>query len=325
MTITRSAPPATNGFKSEVLAGLLRPQKKLPAKYFYDTAGSLLFDRICELPEYYPTRTEMSIMRQFAAAMADRCGANCLLVQLGAGSLTKVRLLLEHLERPAGYVPVDVSGEHLRAATRALSRDYPDLDVRPVVADFTAPFELPLLAARRRVVYFPGSTIGNFEPAEADALLRQAARLVGRGGGLLLGVDLVKPVAVMEQAYNDSAGVTAAFNRNLLVRINRELGADFDPSTFRHHAFYNAERSRIEMHLVSNRQQRVRVGSTVFDFRPGESIHTENSHKYDVRKLAARAAACGLRLDSQWTDDQNYFAVLDLAAVERGSPCEPRR
>jgi len=324
MTITRSVPSATNGFRSEVLAGLLRPQKELPAKYFYDTAGSLLFDRICELPEYYPTRTESSIMRQFAAAMAVRCGADCLLVELGAGSLTKVRLLLEHLERPAGYVPVDVSGEHLRAATRALSRDHPDLDVRPVVADFTAPFELPRLAARRRVVYFPGSTIGNFEPAEADALLRQVAQLVGRGGGLLLGVDLIKPVAVMEQAYNDSAGVTAAFNRNLLVRINRELGADFDPSAFRHHAFFNAERSRIEMHLVSNRQQRVRLGSTVFDLRAGESIHTENSHKYDVRKLAARAAACGLRLDSQWTDDKNYFAVLDLTAVECGSPREPR-
>jgi L-histidine N-alpha-methyltransferase len=325
MTITLSVPSATNGFRSEVLAGLLRHQKELPAKFFYDAAGSLLFDRICELPEYYPTRTELSIMRQYAETMAALCGANCLLVELGAGSLKKVRLLLDHLERPAGYVPVDVSGDHLKAATRALSREYPDLDVRPVVADFTAPFELPPIAARRRMVYFPGSTIGNFEPAQADALLRQAARLVGPGGGLLLGVDLIKPISVMEQAYNDSAGVTAAFNRNLLVRINRELGADFDPSAFRHQAFFNAERSRIEMHLVSNRQQRVRVGSTVIDFRPGESIHTENSHKYDVKELAARAAACGLRLDSQWTDDHNYFAVLDLTAVERGSPCEPLR
>jgi L-histidine N-alpha-methyltransferase len=314
MTTTRRSPSAADPFRADVLAGLSRPQKRLPAKYFYDAAGSRLFDRICELPEYYPTRTELGILERYAGAMADWCGPDCLLVELGAGSLTKVRFLLDHLERPAGYVPVDVSGEHLQAAAAELAADYPALPVRPVVADFTAALDLPPLPARRRVVYFPGSTIGNFEPAEADALLRRVARLVGPGGGLILGIDLRKPTEVLEPAYNDAAGVTAAFNRNLLARINRELGGDFDPAAFAHHAFYNAERSRIEMHLVSERRQRVRVGPAAFDFQPGESIHTENSHKYDVRELAERAAACGLHLTESWTDERSYFAVLGLTA-----------
>ena len=315
MMITyRKVSPAER-FRADVLAGLSRPQKRLPAKYFYDAAGSRLFDRITELPEYYPTRTELGILRRHAGAIADCCGSFCLLVELGAGSLRKVRLLLDRLDRPAGYVPVDVSGDHLRSAAAVLADDYPDLDVRPVVADFSGPFALPQVPAGRRVVFFPGSTIGNFEPPEADALLRRVAQLVGRGGGLLLGVDLRKQVDVLERAYNDAAGVTAAFNRNLLVRINRELGADFDPAAFRHHAFFNREQSRIEMHLVSERRQTVRVGPTPFHFRPGETIHTENSYKYDLGELAARALRCGLRLDEQWTDAQNYFAVLCLTAM----------
>ncbi len=314
MTTTRRSATAADPFCADVLAGLSRTQKRLSAKYFYDAAGSQLFDRICELPEYYPTRTELGILRSHAAAMADWCGSDSLLIELGAGSLTKVRFLLNRLERPVGFVPVDVSGEHLRAAAETLVAEYPTLAVRPVVADFTTAFALPPLAARRRVVYFPGSTIGNFEPAEADTLLRRVARLVGPGGRLILGVDLRKPVDVLEAAYNDAAGVTAAFNRNLLTRINRELGGDFDPTAFRHHAFYNAGRSRIEMHLESERRQRVRVGPAVFDFRPGESIHTENSHKYDVSELAARAAGCGLHLSETWTDERGYFAVLGLTA-----------
>ncbi|MFO0851787.1 MAG: L-histidine N(alpha)-methyltransferase [Gemmataceae bacterium] len=314
MTTTRCVPSATARFRADVLAGLSRPQKRLPAKYFYDAAGSRLFDRICELPEYYPTRTELGILGRHADAMAGWCGSGCLLVELGAGSLRKVRHLLDRLESPAGYVPVDVSGDHLAAAARALADGYPGLPVRPVVADFTAPFDLPLPPARRRVVYFPGSTLGNFEPAEADALLRRVARLVGPGGGLILGVDLRKPAAVLEPAYNDAAGVTAAFNRNLLVRINRELGGDFDPAAFAHRAFYNAGRSRVEMHLVSGRRQRVRVGRAAFDFRPGETIHTENSHKYDRNELAGRAAGCGLRLAETWADERGYFAVLGLTA-----------
>ena len=306
---------ATDHFLKDVLAGLAKPQKRLPSKYFYDAAGSQLFDRITELDEYYPTRTELGIMRAHARAMADCCGPRSLLVELGAGSLTKVRLLLDRLERPAGFVPVDVSGEHLRAAARELVAEYPDLGVWPVVADFTEPFEIPSRKAARRVVYFPGSTIGNFDPRDADALLRRVARLVGPGGGLLLGADLQKDVAVLEPAYDDARGVTAAFNRNLLVRINRELGADFDPGAFRHRAFYNRERSRIEMHLVSEFDQRVHMGGRAFAFRAGESIHTENSYKYDVTELARRAAACGLRAEECWTDEKGYFAVMYLSAV----------
>jgi len=323
MITIRCAPPPVADFRADVLAGLSRSRKRLPAKYFYDAVGSRLFDRICELPEYYPTRTELAILKRHSPEMAGWCGPGCLLIELGAGSLTKVRFLLDHLERPAGYVPVDVSGDHLRVAATTLAADYPTLPVRPAVADFTAAFALPLISARRRVVYFPGSTIGNFEPAEADTLLRRVARLVGPGGGLILGVDLRKSADVLEPAYNDAAGVTAAFNRNLLARINRELDGDFDLPAFRHHAFYNAGRSRIEMHLVSGRRQRVRVGPTVFDFRPGETIHTENSHKYDVRELSERAAGCGWELAATWADERSYFAVLGLTAHPLPSEIAP--
>jgi L-histidine N-alpha-methyltransferase len=243
--------------------------------------------------------------------MAARCGPNAQLVELGDGSLTKVRILLDALDRPAGYVPVDVSGEHLYAA----ADDYPELDVRPVVADFMADFEVPDLAADSRVAYFPGSTIGNFDPDKADGLLRRIARFVGPDGGLLLGVDLRKDVAVLERAY-DAAGVTAAFNRNLLEPINRELDGNFDVESFRHRAFYNAEKSRIEMHLVSEIAQRVRVGHETFPFRAGESIHTENSYKYDVGELVVRPETCGLHLNEGWTDARNYFAVLYLSAAQ---------
>jgi dimethylhistidine N-methyltransferase len=305
----------TERFRADVLDGLSRPRKRLAAKYFYDAAGSQLFDAITELPEYYPTRKELGILRARSGEMARRCGPRCLLVELGAGSLSKVRLLLGRLDRPAGYVPIDVSGQHLRAAAAALADDYPALDVTPVVADFTRELVLPDVPAERRVVYFPGSTIGNFDPSEADALLRRVAQLVGPGGGLLLGIDLRKDITVLERAYNDTAGVTAAFNRNLLVRINREFGADFNPSMFRHIAFYNIERSRVEMHLVSAAEQRVQIGDAVFHFRAGESIHTENSYKFDVAEFAGCAARCGLRLDATWTDPRNYFAVLYLTAV----------
>jgi L-histidine N-alpha-methyltransferase len=307
---------ADHRFRADVLAGLTRPDKRLPAKYFYDAAGSALFDEITRLREYYPTRTELGIMRRHAAEMAARLGRGCLLVELGGGSLVKVRLLLDHLADPAGFVPVDVSGDHLRTAAAELARAYPGLDVLPVEADFTGPFPLPAppRPAARRAVYFPGSTIGNFDPPEADALLRRVARLVGPGGGLLLGIDLRKDPAVLEAAYDDPAGVTAAFNKNLLARINRELGADFDPDAFAHRAVYDRERSRVEMHLVSRVAQRVRVAGRVVAFRAGEGIHTENSYKYDVAEFAARAAGCGLHADAVWTDDRRYFAVLHLTA-----------
>jgi dimethylhistidine N-methyltransferase len=313
---TATAKPLTGSsrFLADVLAGLSAPQKRLSPKYFYDRAGSRLFDRICELPEYYPTRTELAIMHRAAGEMANRCGPRCLLAELGAGSLLKVRLLLDRLDRPAAYVPVDVSGDHLRAAAKELAADYPSLDVLPVVADFTQPFGLPDVPAARRVVYFPGSTLGNFDPPEAEALLRRIARLVGPGGGLLLGVDLRKGEAVLERAYNDAAGVTAAFNLNVLARINRELGADFDLDAFRHRAFYNRERSRIEMHLVSTLPQGVRVGDRSFYFSAGETIHTECSYKYDPAELAAWAARCGLRAVEWWADERDYFAVAFLTA-----------
>lgn len=315
MTSTLAAPRIKDPFLADVLSGLSRPQKRLPSKYFYDAVGSRLFDRITELDEYYPTRTELAIMRAHAGAMAARCGLRCLLIELGAGSLVKVRLLLDRLDRPAGYVPVDVSGEHLREAAKVLGADYPGLGVYPVVADFTRPFELPPVPAARKVAYFPGSTLGNFDPTEADDLLRRIARLVGRGGGLLLGLDLRKSPAVLEPAYNDARGVTAAFNRNVLVRINRELDGDFDPAAFRHRAIYNRERSRIEMHLISRASQQVRVGDATFAFRAGESIHTENSYKYDLDDIARRAADCGLRAEQTWTDENRYFAVMYFSSV----------
>ncbi len=317
MNTTKLRPVVADPFRADVIAGLSRPQKRLSAKYFYDAAGSQLFDRITELDEYYPTRTELGIMRKHAAAMAGCCGPRCLLIELGAGSLVKARLLLDRLDRPAGFVPVDVSGEHLDVAARQLARDYPKLPIAPVTADFTGDFPLPTIPAARRVVYFPGSTLGNFEPAEADALLRRIAALVGPGGGLLLGVDLRKDVAVLERAYDDRLGVTAAFNLNLLTRMNRELDADFDLGEFEHSALYNPSRSRVEMHLRSRIDQRVSVGGAAFDFRAGETIHTENSHKYDVRELTARALGCGLRVEAVWTDPRDYFAVLSLVAEPR--------
>ncbi|CAN5309683.1 L-histidine N(alpha)-methyltransferase [soil metagenome] len=316
MTSTLVALRANDTFEKDVLAGLSRRHKRLHSQYFYDAAGSQLFDRITELDEYYPTRTELAIMRTHAAAMADRCGPGTLLIELGAGSLVKARLLLNELDSPAGYVPVDVSGEHLRSAAKELAASYPSLRIDPVVADFTRPFKLPRITAARRVVYFPGSTIGNFDPVEADTLLGNFARVLGTGGGLLLGIDLRKDPAVLERAYNDARGVTAAFNRNLLVRINRELGADFDLTQFRHLAYYNIERSRIEMHLVSAVTQEVRVSDHVFTFRAGESIHTENSYKYDLAEFGRRAAARGLRVDATWTDQDRYFAVLYLTEVD---------
>jgi L-histidine N-alpha-methyltransferase len=312
----------TDRFRADVLAGLTAPRKRLAAKYFYDAEGSRLFDRITELEEYYPTRTELCIMRRHAAEMAAAIGPRCLLTELGAGSLTKVRLLLDQLPDPVAYVPVDVSGDYLSAAAAELEADYPRLDVLPVVADFTTGFAVPEPArpTARRAVYFPGSTLGNFDPPDADRLLRRVARLVGPGGCLLLGVDLRKDVTVLEAAYNDRRGVTAAFNKNVLARINRELGADFDLESYRHRAFYNSRLSRIEMHLVSETDQEVRIGDAVVRFRAGESIHTENSYKYDLGELRERADGWGFRVERVWTDPRRYFAVILLAALGHTLP-----
>lgn len=306
-------------FLADALGGLRRPNKTLPCKYFYDSEGSKLFDQICELPEYYPTRTELGILRAHAGELAACLGPGALVVEYGSGSSVKTRLLLDRLERPAAYVPVDVSREHLLATALALRLDYPSLPVLPVCADFCAPFALPRLrrAPRRRAVYFPGSTIGNFSEAAAAALLAGIARLVGPGGALLVGADLVKDPRVLERAYDDAAGVTAAFNLNLLGRMNRELGADFDLRRFRHRAAWVPGPQRIEMHLVSEAPQVVHLGGTEIHFARGESICTEHSHKYTLPGFAALARRAGLIVRRVFTDRAQQFSVQYLEVPRR--------
>ncbi|MGB1274615.1 MAG: L-histidine N(alpha)-methyltransferase, partial [Nannocystaceae bacterium] len=280
----------------EVLAGLNQTRRRLPSKYFYDRRGSELFDRICELPEYYLTRTEIGIMRAHAAEMAACIGNDSLLIEYGSGSSLKIRLLLDQLtERDglAGYAPVDVSRAHLMNASDAIVADYPKLAVHPICADFTNPFTLPVAAeTARRVVYFPGSTIGNFPAPAAIALLSQIAGQIAGQGGALIGIDLQKPDAILHAAYNDVQGVTADFNLNILTHINRAVGANFDIENFAHRAFYNAERGCMEMHLVSLREQVVTVAGQRVTLAAGETIHTEDSHKYTIAgftELAAQA------------------------------------
>ena len=302
---------ATEKFRAEVMHGLRASVKELPCKYFYDEAGSELFEQITQLEEYYPTRTEQAIMDRHASEMADLLGRRCLLIEYGSGSSAKTRRLLNRLPHLAGYVPIDVSGEFLRRSAQALAEEYPRIEVLPLCADFTRPLEMPVPRepAARRVVYFPGSTIGNFTPAESIVLLRRTARLCGPGGGMLLGVDLRKDPHVLEAAYNDVSGVTAAFNRNLLVRINRELGGDFAVEQFDHRAFYNAVEGRIEMHLVSRRDQHVHLGDAVFAFVAGESIRTEYSYKYSIRNIRDMTEAAGFSWERAWMDEREYFSV----------------
>lgn len=309
------AASAQDPFLQDVLAGLSRPQKSIPPKYLYDGEGSRLFDAICELPEYYPTRTETGILGAHADDVAARIGIGAVVVEFGSGSSVKVRLLLDALQDCRGYVPVDISGEHLSAAAVRLSEDYPHLSIRPVVADYTRPFPVPALAGRR-VGFFPGSTIGNFSPGEARGFLCTAAEIIGPGGGLLVGADRRKDPSVLVPAYDDAAGVTAAFNLNLLTRMNRELGADFDPKRFAHRARYDTDRHRIEMHLESLEAQTVAIAGETFRFATGETIHTENSHKFDQDSFAALAEPAGFRLEETWTDANGWFDVhwLELAS-----------
>ncbi len=302
-------------FGREMRAGLSRAVRSVSPKFFYDVEGSALFDRICELPEYYPTRTELQILTDHAADMASEIGPNAEIIEFGAGSLTKVRLLLDALKTPRRYVPIDISGAHLEAAAERLRADYPDLAVQPVAADYTMPLVLPAPGegAGRRVGFFPGSTLGNFSPDEALSFLQLAARLL-RGGALLLGVDLVKDAGVLHAAYNDAQGVTAAFNLNLLRRANTELGTDFNLDGFSHAAFYNAPMKRIEMHLISRRAQTVSLGDDVFEFAEGETIQTENSHKFTVDGLRALAEKAGFVPKAVWTDPARLFSVHWLQA-----------
>lgn len=301
-------------FRRALVAGLRGTPKSIPCRFFYDAAGSRLFDRICDLPEYYPTRTELHLLSAHAGEFASLIGPGSEVVEFGAGSGVKVRLLLDALDRPAIYRPIDICGEHLLMAARGLARDYADLSVRPVIADFTQPIPLPAVRPGvRRVGFFPGSTIGNLAPAEATRFLRGAARLL-RGGGLLIGVDLVKDHDVLRRAYDDAQGVTAAFNRNVLVRANRELGADFRPERFAHRAVFNAALSRIEMHLVSRGAQRVHVAGEEFSFADGETIHTENSFKYSVGGFRRLAASAGFVPVRTWVDPARLFSLHWLEA-----------
>jgi len=312
--------PAAQTFYDDVVAGLSRPERSLPCKYFYDERGSKLFEQICQLDEYYLTRTELSIMRRHAGQMAEQIGRGVMLVEYGSGSSIKTRILLDHLADPVAYVPVDISRDHLQQSADDLHRHYPDLEVLPVCADFTEDFELPV--SRREpthdAVYFPGSTIGNFQPQAAQAMLRRIVRLCGCGGGLLIGIDLQKDARTLEAAYDDSQGVTAQFNLNLLRRINRELDGDIRVQDFRHLARYNEALGRIEIYLVSRCDQTIRVGDHSFDLAEGETIHTENSHKYTIDGFADLAAAAGLTLRRHWTDPQDRFAVLHLAILNSG-------
>jgi dimethylhistidine N-methyltransferase len=301
-------------FGRAMLAGLAARPRAISPKFFYDAAGSALFDQICTLPEYYPTRTEIGILDRHAGEIAACVGEGAEIVEFGAGSVLKIRRLLDALERPARFLPIDISGEHLHAAADALRADYPTLAIEPVVADFTKPLALPKpLGGGRRFGFFPGSSIGNFTPEEAVRFLRQAAVLL-RGGGMLIGVDLVKDPQRLHAAYNDAAGVTAAFNRNLLARANRELGADFDPGAFAHYAFFNPQASRIEMHLISSRRQCVTVAGQCFDFEEGEHIHTENSYKFTVDAFRRLATLAGFKPGPVWCDEARWFSLHWLAA-----------
>jgi dimethylhistidine N-methyltransferase len=305
--------PASGSILQEVYEGLSQARKQLPPKLFYDRRGAALFGAICGTQAYYPTRTENAILRRRAVEIAGEIGAGSAVIEFGAGQIEKIRLLLPSL-RPTIYAALDISREQLVQASSRLAQDYPWLAVIAVIGDYGSPLEaqLTLPAYARRVVFFPGSTIGNFEPEQAVGFLQRVRTLVGDKGGMLIGVDLEKPVRILDLAYNDPEGYTAAFNLNLLARLNRELGADFELAAFEHHAFYNADRSRIEMHLRSLRAQRVRIGSRAFAFAAGETIHTENSYKYTPQAFGEMARAAGFPGSRMWTDPDHLFGVFFL-------------
>lgn len=307
--------PEADNLLAEVIDGLSQPQKELPSKLFYDEKGSSLFDRITGLKEYYPTRTEIAIMNENIEEISDVLGQGCLLIELGSGSSTKIRLLLDNLRKPAGYVPIDISEEHLLASVKTLAADYRGLRIMPVYADYTQSFTLPSfdLPYSKKVFYYPGSTIGNFKPGEALEFIKRISKIAGPGSGLLIGVDLVKDHEILNKAYNDSQGVTAEFNLNILRRINRELGSDFDLEEWEHYAFYNAGDKRIEMHLESKSEQLVRVNGTEVHMAKGESILTEYSHKYTLESFKDIVSGY-YRVEKVWTDKDNLFSIQYLVA-----------
>ena len=302
--------PELESFEAAAVSGLSPPDKAIPCRFLYDEQGSALFDRICDLPEYYPTRTETKILRDHAGDIAARMGPEAVLIELGSGSSIKVRLLLDAMTDPAAYVAVDISAEHLRRAAETLAGDYPDLKVAAICADYAEPFALPdLPGAGRRVGFFPGSTIGNLERDEAAAFLKLWARRLGPDAAMIVGVDLKKDAAILNAAYDDSQGVTAAFSLNLLARANRELGADFDLARFRHRAVYNEAAGGVRIDLVSLADQSVCVAGRRFDFAAGEPIHVENSNKYSVEEFAALARGSGFDHAAVWTDADGLFSL----------------
>jgi dimethylhistidine N-methyltransferase len=311
----------SSDFLADVIAGLSSNPRTLPCKYFYDERGAALFQKICELPEYYITRTEIDILDRNRAEIASQIGANTELIGLGTGAGTKTRILIEALKDPAVYIPVDISEKQLRESTALFQEIFPDLEILPVCADYLQPVALPSpnRKAARNVVYFPGSTIGNFEPNEALGFLRRIANICHRDGGLLIGVDLKKDQLVLEAAYNDGAGVTAQFNLNLLDRLNRELGADFDLDQWRHRAIYNSSAGRIEMHLISEIDQFVHLDEHKFHFRRGEKIITEYSYKYAPEEFAALADKAGFEFVRMWTDDRRLFGVFYFSCSRESS------
>lgn len=301
--------PSEASFAAAVLEGLSVPKKSIPCRFLYDAAGSELFERICEQPEYYPTRTEMFILERHATAIADLVGSGAQLVELGSGAGRKIRLLLDALSAPASYIPVDISRQALIGAAKRLADEQRDIDIHAVWADYSAPFDLPLAQAGRVVGFFPGSTIGNFERDPARAFLTLWANRLGPDAGMIIGVDLTKPADVLERAYDDAAGVTAAFTLNVLRRANRELDADFNLEAFRHQARYSTESGAVEINLVSLKDQSVRISRNVFNFVEGEALHIENSHKYGLEEFADLARQAGFEWHSAWTDPKGLFSV----------------
>ncbi|MGC2459329.1 MAG: L-histidine N(alpha)-methyltransferase [Gallionellaceae bacterium] len=307
--------PAPDDFHTDVIAGLSGETKRLSPKFFYDERGSQLFDAITRLPEYYPTRTEIGLLHQYGKDMARMLGNDGLLFELGSGSGAKIRVLLEAMQ-PQTYAPIDISRETLRMSAGAIAQDHPKLEVHAICTDYSKPLDLSgFFDVQQRAVFFPGSSIGNFDPAQARDLLRRIAKLPGPDGRLLIGVDLKKAPALLHAAYNDTQGVTAKFNQNLLTRINRELGADFDVAAFRHEAFYNEKLGRVEMHLIATAPQCVRIDGCCFEFQVGESIHTENSYKFSIEEFQTLAAQAGLASLRVWQDDDALFSVHCLRPV----------
>ena len=308
-------------FMDEVLAGLRGSPKTLPCKYFYDERGSKLFEAICETEEYYPTRTELGIMDEHAQDMARRLGPAVFLVEYGSGSSRKTRVLLDAMDEPAAYMPIDISREHLLSSAESIAKKYPGLRVIPLCADYLGPMALPEPGSheRRRVFYFPGSTIGNFVPSQAVEFLGGMASQAGAGGGLLIGVDLTKDRKTLERAYDDESGLTAAFNMNLLVRINRELGGDLPVENFRHQARWNEEEGRVEMHLACTASCGASLAGEEISFIQGESIHTENAYKYDLDEFRLLAEQAGFAQRDAWTDPARRFSVqyFEVSASSR--------